>query len=452
MLQRFLPTPDVLRRIHRTIGMCQPETGGFLGSKDGLHIDHYYYDKTAVTSGTTYSPDVEAVNRVLRRWRERGITPVGGIHSHPFGCIYPSSGDIAYAEQIMKAWGTDSIVVVIAAKKSENDVKMTLYPYRIQTDGSVHRLPARGKDTAERFQRIEKLYPLEVLNRKTVVIVGVGGAAGFAEDLARSGVGNFVLIDPDTYSVTNIATQACFGHDLDRAKVEVVRERILGINPAATVVAVQRPLDNEMSDSEFVALVGDKIVTSPTDVLICGCTDSFPAQARSAALSIKLGVPYLSAQLYAGGEAGEIYFSYPGQTTGGCPRCAMRSRYEAYEHGFQNDVTSAASPIFATTHLNAMKGQIAMMLLLCGEERSGRYGSMLSMVADRNFVMLRFSPTAGEYLGLRTFDGAFDPALSFFGEPIWIPQTPDVDCTLCHGETDLSKLQGQIEDTRRLSQ
>lgn len=449
MLQSFLPTPDVLRHIHQTIGMRQPETGGFLGSTDGLHIDHYYFDETATTSGTTYSPDVEAVNQVLRHWRDHGVTPVGSIHSHPVGCIHPSTGDVVYAKQIINAWDTDGIVVVIAAKGLRNDAGMRLHPYRIEADGSVHRLPTRDYGTAERFQRVGNLYPLEVLRRKTVVIIGVGGAAGFAEDLARSGVGRFVLIDPDTYSITNIATQACFGHDLGRPKVEIVRERILDINPAAEVVTIKRPLNDEMSDDEFAAFVGDTIVTAPGDVLICGCTDSFPAQARSAALSLKLGTPYLSAQLYAGGEAGEIYFSYPGRTTGGYPRCALRSRYEAYEQGFQNDVTSATSPIFATTHLNAMKGQIAMMLLLCGE--AGRYGSMLQKVEDRNFVMLRFSPTAGEHLGIRAFDDIFAPEFSFFGEPVWIPQTPDADCVLCHGKADLRQLMGQIEDTRRLT-
>ena len=113
--------------------------------------------------------------------------------------------------------------------------------------------------------------------------------------------------------------------------------------------------------------MGPVLQERPTDVLICGCADSFPAQARAAALAMQYGSCYLAAQLYQHGAAAEIYFSYPGVTRGGC---AMESRYRAYGEGYQNAGGSEGAVIFATSRVNALKGQIALMLLLYRESES----------------------------------------------------------------------------------
>lgn len=78
---------------------------------------------------------------------------------------------------------------------------------------------------------------IEKLNKSKVAVFGVGGVGGYvAEALARSGVGHFVLVDNDDVSITNInrqiiATTKTVGRD----KVEVMRERILEINPEADI-------------------------------------------------------------------------------------------------------------------------------------------------------------------------------------------------------------------------
>lgn len=70
-----------------------------------------------------------------------------------------------------------------------------------------------------------------------VAVFGVGGVGGYVvEALARSGVGRFVLIDKDTVSVTNINRQIIALHStVGRPKVQVMKERILDINPDAKV-------------------------------------------------------------------------------------------------------------------------------------------------------------------------------------------------------------------------
>ncbi len=78
---------------------------------------------------------------------------------------------------------------------------------------------------------------LKKLESSTVAVFGVGGVGSFTvEAIARAGVGNLVLIDKDEISVTNINRQlhSTF-KTIGMSKVEVMRNRVLDINPNANV-------------------------------------------------------------------------------------------------------------------------------------------------------------------------------------------------------------------------
>ena len=79
------------------------------------------------------------------------------------------------------------------------------------------------------------------LKNKNVILFGLGGVGSYtAEALARAGIGRLTIVDSDTVSVTNINRQLCALHStVGRPKVEVVRERILDINPECEVTALQ---------------------------------------------------------------------------------------------------------------------------------------------------------------------------------------------------------------------
>lgn len=96
----------------------------------------------------------------------------------------------------------------------------------------------------EQYSRIIKLIGEEALQRlaaSRVVVFGVGGVGSYAvEALARSGIGSLVLVDHDEVCLTDINRQLEALHStVGRAKVEVVRERILDINPRAAVTVHQ---------------------------------------------------------------------------------------------------------------------------------------------------------------------------------------------------------------------
>lgn len=83
---------------------------------------------------------------------------------------------------------------------------------------------------------------VEKLQHSVVAVFGIGGVGSFAvEGLVRAGVGTLVLIDDDKISLTNInrqlhATQKTLG----LPKVEVMKRRILDINPKAEVIIYQK--------------------------------------------------------------------------------------------------------------------------------------------------------------------------------------------------------------------
>ena len=93
---------------------------------------------------------------------------------------------------------------------------------------------------SEEFSRLELLIGQEAmsrLTRKRVAVFGIGGVGGHvAEALARSGVGALDLIDKDTVDVTNLNRQIVALHStIGKSKVDVMKERILDINPECQV-------------------------------------------------------------------------------------------------------------------------------------------------------------------------------------------------------------------------
>jgi len=79
---------------------------------------------------------------------------------------------------------------------------------------------------------------MEKLAAARVCIFGIGGVGGYvAEALARCGVGHLELVDNDVVCLSNLNRQIIATHQtLGRYKVDVMKERILSINPLAKVV------------------------------------------------------------------------------------------------------------------------------------------------------------------------------------------------------------------------
>lgn len=78
---------------------------------------------------------------------------------------------------------------------------------------------------------------VELIKNTTVAILGIGGVGSFAaEACARSGVGKIILVDKDNVDITNINRQlVAYTSTVGRSKSEIMKERILDINPNCEV-------------------------------------------------------------------------------------------------------------------------------------------------------------------------------------------------------------------------
>ena len=114
---------------------------------------------------------------------------------------------------------------------------------------------------SERFIRTEQLLgkaALDKLAKARVAVFGLGAVGSYAvEALARLGIGTFILVDFDVVRLSNFNRQLlALEKNIGKYKVELARERILEINPAAQVFAFNEFAAKENFD-KFFALSPD---------------------------------------------------------------------------------------------------------------------------------------------------------------------------------------------------
>jgi tRNA A37 threonylcarbamoyladenosine dehydratase len=103
------------------------------------------------------------------------------------------------------------------------------------------------------FGRTELLLGGETMERigqKRVIIFGVGGVGSWcAESLVRSGIRHLTIVDSDRVCVTNVNRQLMATTEtIGQVKVEALRERLLSINPAAEITALQKIFSHETAE------------------------------------------------------------------------------------------------------------------------------------------------------------------------------------------------------------
>ncbi|MCQ2167620.1 MAG: tRNA threonylcarbamoyladenosine dehydratase [Bacteroidales bacterium] len=136
---------------------------------------------------------------------------------------------------------------------------------------------------------------MEKLRSARVAVVGVGGVGGYAaEMLARAGVGHLVLVDSDDISESNINRQILALHStIGRRKVDVLRERLLDINPDLEIICIDEFLCEEnlplLLPLDDVDCVVDAIDTlSPKIALIQHCLKNGTALVSSMGSGAKM--------------------------------------------------------------------------------------------------------------------------------------------------------------------
>lgn len=128
--------------------------------------------------------------------------------------------------------------------------------------------------SSDTFSRSEALLGADTMNRlqsARVLLIGVGGVGSWcAEALIRTGLTHLTIMDGDLVQASNInrqlpATQSTIGC----SKVEVLRERLLSINPDAEIIAIHAMYDASFSLSGYDYII-DAIdsIAAKTDLIL----------------------------------------------------------------------------------------------------------------------------------------------------------------------------------------
>ena len=141
----------------------------------------------------------------------------------------------------------------------------------------------------EKFSRTEMLIGndgMDKLKDATVAVFGIGGVGSFVcEGLARSGIGNFILIDYDKIDESNINRQIiATTKTIGRYKAELMAERILEINPNANV---------EIYKEFYMADCESDIITEDLSYTV-DCVDTIMAKIAIICKCDEIDVPVIS--------------------------------------------------------------------------------------------------------------------------------------------------------------
>ena len=231
------------------------------------------------------------------------------------------------------------------------------------------------------YERIETSVDVKRIAASSVTVIGAGGSANLINNLARTGVEDFTLVDCDTVSDSNIARQEHHPDQVGRPKVLATADAIHRINRTARVEPLHRDFLG-ISDREADQLF------SRTDLFVFAA-DNFAVAARGNELALRMNKRAVWIGLYANGLAGEIVFWH--QYLDSCLRCLLSNRYAAHakSNGTSQrlDHTSDGCTNFDIGLIDAIAGQIIIGLLTQGSPN--RHGRIIGELGDRNFIQIQ---------------------------------------------------------------
>lgn len=135
---------------------------------------------------------------------------------------------------------------------------------------------------------------MQAMSSARVILFGVGGVGSWcAEGLIRSGIGHLTIVDSDRVAPSNINRQLeATTLTVGRPKVEVLRERLLEINPEADISAIQGMYSEEnwerfeLGSYDYIIDAIDSLKDKVSLILRATATDATLYSAMGAALKI----------------------------------------------------------------------------------------------------------------------------------------------------------------------
>ena len=234
------------------------------------------------------------------------------------------------------------------------------------------------------FSRLKGIFDTSVLASKVVCVIGLGsGGSTGALELAKSGVGNFILVDFDRLRAHNVSRHVCGLADVGRFKTRAVKDIIRQHSPLASVQCHEADITQ---DDDLLAQV-----VSASD-LIFVATDNELSRYLVNEACLEAGKPAVYGGAYERAFAGEIIRVIPGEA--GCYACVrqgmantMRSISSQQVFDYTDDSEFQAEPGLGldVSFIAMIHTKVALMTLLRGTE---------STIGDIDAEMVLWTNTA----------------------------------------------------------
>jgi len=154
------------------------------------------------------------------------------------------------------------------------------------------------------FSRNTGILESDIMLKTGAMLIGCGSVGSLvALELAKAGVGRFLLIDNDIFSYHNICRHQCGIYDVGKYKTEALKERILQINPTAKVITQNRIVQ------EVPLAVFDEFCDK--DTIVIGGADNREGDLYANQIAQEVGMPLMSIGCWERAFAGEIFYRLP---------------------------------------------------------------------------------------------------------------------------------------------
>lgn len=154
------------------------------------------------------------------------------------------------------------------------------------------------------FSRNTGILESDVMLDKGAVIIGCGSVGSLmALELAKAGVGRFMLVDSDVFGYHNICRHQCGIYDVGRHKTDALKERILMVNPYAEVVTETKYLQEvPATDIDNFCHQGDVMIA---------CADNQEGDIYANNIAKEKKMPFVTLGCWNRAFAGDIFYCLP---------------------------------------------------------------------------------------------------------------------------------------------
>lgn len=185
------------------------------------------------------------------------------------------------------------------------------------------------------FSRNKGILETDTMSQKRAIILGCGSVGSLVSmELARAGVGYFLLADPDIVEYHNICRHQCGIEDVGDLKINALERKLKNINPNVHIVKFEGIVQNLPK-----AMLDEFCVEG--DTVFVGCADNRAADVYTNRISIYYSAYFLSIGFWERAYAGEIFYHVPGENMP-CYECALgeggniSARAQANHHIYSN--------------------------------------------------------------------------------------------------------------------